>query len=174
MRFIVIFTSLIVTIGANASELENVIEQYVEAMFSYNCEQIAELVHPDDLSIFEEKVDNSLQSSNQDLVEEELLPLLGVDSRQQAVKLTAKESYTNMCANLAAKLPTQELEIANSEIEYLGKTTHGDIVVVTYKVTYELAGRSTYNISQYSFKKYKDSWRILLKPESLAYFAQYT
>ncbi|WP_236688471.1 hypothetical protein [Vibrio renipiscarius] len=174
LRFIVILTSLIATFGANANELENVVEQYVGAIFSYNCEQIAELVHPDDLSLFQEKVDNALQSPNKDLVNEELLPLLGVDSRQQAAKLTAKESYSNLCTNLTAKLPTQELKIANAEIEHLKKTTHGDIVVVTYKVTYELGGKSTYNISQYSFKKYQDSWRILLTPESLAYFEQYT
>ncbi|CZF78398.1 hypothetical protein GCE9029_00812 [Grimontia celer] len=173
MRFIVTFTSIIFAFGVNASELEILVDKYVAANLSFNCEQIAQLVHPDDLSFYKKKVDNSLKSSNKDMVEENLLPLLGVNTRQQAIKLGAEEAYTNICTNLIAKLPTKNLEIANPEIEYLRKTNHGDTMVVTYKVMYELGGISTQNIFQHGFKKYKDNWRVLLTPEALAYFAQY-
>ncbi|EGU34499.1 hypothetical protein VIBRN418_15548 [Vibrio sp. N418] len=174
MRVIVILMSLIVTFGVHATERDKVAKHYVAAIVSHDFEQVAELIHPDALAVFKQKVDNALQSSKQNLVEKELLPLLDVDSRQQAVELTAKQAYINFSQSLMAKFPNQDIEIANSSVEYLGEVTHGDTITVTYKMTFNIGGKSASNIVQHNFKKYQDSWRILLTPETLVYFEQYT
>lgn len=174
MRFIVVFISIIITFGANASELDKMVKQYVAAIISNDFEQVAELLHPDELSLFKEKINNSLQSSNQNLVEKELLPLLGVDTRQKALTLTPKDAYIRMSNNLMARYPNEATEIASSSSIYLGEARRGDILVVTYKMTYNIGDKPVSRVIQHSFKKYEDRWRFLLTAETLAYFNRYT
>ena len=166
--------SLIISFGASATDLNKLVKQYVAAVASNDFEQATELMHPDALSLFKEKINNSLQSRNQNLVEKELLPLLGVNSRKHAAKLTGKEAYIEMSKNLMKKFPNQELMIANSSVEYIEEVAHGDTIIVTCKLTYNVEGQLGSKIVQVSLKKYKDNWRILLTPDTLAYFELYT
>ncbi|ACA88153.1 hypothetical protein [Shewanella woodyi] len=170
MRFIVICIALIVTFGAHASDFDKIVKNYTAAVNSNDFELVAELLHPNELDLLKEKVDGSLQSSNKSSADKGLLRLLGVDSRQQAFKLTPKDVYIRICNNLMARYPNEALEIAIASSIYLGEERHDDIVVVTYKMTYNTGDEPVTRIVQHRLKEYKDSWRFLLTPETLAYF----
>lgn len=173
LKYIALFIASLLSFQANASDFDALVDRYLDAVDKHDFELVVELLHPDELAKFKQTIDATLNGPNKRLAEAELLPLLGVNSPQQAAKLTAKSSYINFSNNLVARYPAEMQQITTASSTYLRESQQGDVVSVQYQMHYQFAAQNFSRVVEHRFKQFHGQWRILMTPETFAYLNRY-